>query len=94
MTLYNVPIDNVFWVGSTNLSVGSGAYFQGISLTYTNVVIAVNAIINGRILTQTEVAIATGTILRSPECINADITGGSLASAMGCIPRYTPGGTD
>ncbi|MGB3367975.1 MAG: ice-binding family protein [Acidaminobacteraceae bacterium] len=52
-----VQAKNIFWQTADTVSIGTGAHFEGIILSMTNITLATNSSINGRILAQTAVTI-------------------------------------
>lgn len=60
----------VYWVGATSLTTGVSSGFQGIIMTYTNVVIAGTLI--GRAFVQTQIALHAATV--TPPSVGTQFT--------------------
>jgi hypothetical protein len=52
-----VQAKNIFWQTAETVSIGTGAHFEGIILSKTNITLGTNASINGRLLAQTAVTL-------------------------------------
>lgn len=54
---------NIFWQTAETVSIGTGAHFEGIILSQTNITLGTNASINGRLLAQTAVTLDASTVV-------------------------------
>lgn len=54
---------NIFWQAAETVAIGTGAHFEGIILSQTNISLAANASINGRLLAQTAVTLIKSTVV-------------------------------
>jgi len=66
-----VRASNIFWQASETVSIGTGAHFEGILLTKTNITVGANASVNGRLLAQTAVTLITNTVVEPSNICNA-----------------------
>jgi predicted DNA-binding antitoxin AbrB/MazE fold protein len=57
-----VQAKNIFWQTAETVSIGTGAHFEGIILSMTNITLGTNASINGRLLAQTAVTLDQSTV--------------------------------
>ena len=58
-----VQAKNIFWQSSETVAIGTGAHFEGIILSKTNITFGTNASINGRLLAQTAVTLIKSTVV-------------------------------
>ena len=54
---------NIFWQSCETVAIGTGAHFEGIILSKTNITLGTNASINGRLLAQTAVTLIMSTVV-------------------------------
>ncbi|HEY5584599.1 MAG TPA: ice-binding family protein [Ruminiclostridium sp.] len=54
---------NIFWQAAETVSIGTGAHFEGIILSQTNITLGTNSSINGRLLAQTAVTLDATTVV-------------------------------
>jgi len=57
-----VQAKNIFWQSAQTVSIGTGAHFEGIVLSMTNITLKTGASINGRLLAQTAVTLDQSTV--------------------------------
>jgi hypothetical protein len=58
-----VQAKNIFWQSAETVSIGTGAHFEGIILSKTNITMGTKASINGRLLAQTAVTLDQSTVV-------------------------------
>jgi hypothetical protein len=58
-----VQAKNIFWQSEETVSIGTGAHFEGIILSKTNITMGTNASINGRLLAQIAVTLDQSTVV-------------------------------
>lgn len=59
-----VQAKNIFWQAAESVSIGTGAHFEGIVLSMTNITVGTNASVNGQLLAQTAVTLDQATVVK------------------------------